>query len=274
MTGVVLVVATAWLRSRWALWAAAALIAVVSVALEHAGWLWGIEGPRASGWPSEVLHPVIWVLTVPDLLTVAVAVVGLGGLAVRALDHDRSIRPLPPAPALAPVALLLLAVMAGPLVRDMPRMWNTIGDGSAEISPVNLISPGALAYLNAHERTPFPVVLAPWDGPTDGLAYQIVGQSDTYTVALNEPHTRATPRDHPQARRALVTQFFDPATTADARDALLSQQNVGYVVLDRRTADPAVLAQLQADPRLTEVYADPAGLPARYGRVVIFKVAP
>ena len=248
-------------------------IAVASVALEHAGWLWGAAGPRASGWPPRFLHHVVWVLTVPDLLTVTLAIAGVAGLAVRAFDRDRSLRAPPVPPAMAPVALLLLAVMAGPLARDIPRVSSTIRHGSAQRGPANLISPGAVAYLNDHARTPFPVVLAPWDGPADGLAYQIAGKSTVYAVALNEPHTRATPRDHPNQRRAEVTTFFAPGTSEQARQATLHNQNVDYVVFDERSGSPDVLAQLRADPTLSEVYADPADTPPQYGRVVIFERA-
>ncbi len=271
LSAIVVAATVGWLHSRRALVLSAIVIALGSVALEHAGWLWGAAGPRAAGWPPRFLHHAVWVLTVPDLLTVTLAIAGVVGLAVRAFDRDRSLRAPPAPPAMAPVALLLLAVMTGPLVRDLPRISSTIRHGSAEQGPANLISPGAVSYLNHHTRTPFPVVLAPWDGPADGLAYQIVGKSNVYTVALNEPHTRATPRDHPTQRRAEVTTFFAPGTSEQVRQAILHNQNVDYVVFDERSGSPEVLAQLRADPTLSEVYSDPADTPPQYGRVVIFE---
>ncbi len=238
LSAIVVAATVGWLHSRRALVLSAIVIALGSVALEHAGWLWGAAGPRAAGWPPRFLHHAVWVLTVPDLLTVTLAIAGVVGLAVRAFDRDRSLRAPPAPPAMAPVALLLLAVMTGPLVRDLPRISSTIRHGSAEQGPANLISPGAVSYLNHHTRTPFPVVLAPWDGPADGLAYQIVGKSNVYTVALNEPHTRATPRDHPTQRRAEVTTFFAPGTSEQVRQAILHNQNVDYVVFDERSGSP------------------------------------
>lgn len=113
--------------------------------------------------------------------------------------------------------------------------------------------------------------MLPGTGPADGLAYQIVGKSNVYTVALNEPHTRATPRDHPTQRRAEVTTFFAPGTSEQVRQAILHNQNVDYVVFDERSGSPEVLAQLRADPTLSEVYSDPADTPPQYGRVVIFE---
>ena len=210
VTAIVLAAAVARLRTRRALWGGVVVLAVASVALEHVGWLWGTGGPAAPGWSPHILHHVLWVFTVPDLLTVTCAVACIAGLAVRALDGDRSLRAVPAAPGLAPVALLLLALMAGPLVRDVPRISDTLQANSGIQSTPNQISPGAVQFFRDHTRTPFPVVLAPWWGATDGLSYQLVGQATLYTVAVNEPHSRATPRDHPRARRAAVVRFYAP----------------------------------------------------------------
>ena len=73
LSAIVVAATVGWLHSRRALVLSAIAIAVASVALEHAGWLWGAAGPRASGWPPRFLHHVVWVLTVPDLLTVTLA---------------------------------------------------------------------------------------------------------------------------------------------------------------------------------------------------------
>ena len=50
----------------------------------------------------------------------------------------------------------------------------------------------------------------------------------------------------------------------------MRRQNVDYVVFSRLTQPASVLAQLRADPTLTQVYADPKGPPTA-GRFVVFR---
>ena len=116
------------------------------------------------------------------------------------------------------------------------------------------------------------MVLAPyWEPPDEGIAYQLVGRDTLYTVALPEDHTRATPRDHPEARRAQVLKFYYPGTSRRWRREMMRREHVDYVVFSKRTQPPALLDQLRADPTLTQVYEDPPTVPKTSGEFVVFQ---
>lgn len=270
VTAVVVVAAGRRLRSPGRLALAAAALAVGSVLLEHAGFLWGMGGPRSSI-PGEVLHPLVSVFTLPDLAVAATALAAAGLLVWRLVGRVDN-RPLPLG-GIRPVAavVLLVALMAGPVARDGTRVRLTI-EHTAAVSPAsNEATPGLIAFLRSRARTPFPVVLAPFAEPNDGIAYQLVGQATVYTVAISQAHSRATPRDDPERRRTDVNTFLDPRTTEAAREQLLNRYDVDYVVFDVRTGSPAVLASLRADPGLDVVYSDPPGAAPNYGRFVVFQ---
>ncbi len=269
MTAAALAAAVAVARTPRRLCALAVALAASSVLLEHAGFLWGQGGPRAAGWPAPSLHPVVWVFTLPDLLTTAAAVAGAALLLRRGLARSAAPSVAIPTTPLTPAALLLLALMAGPIVRDAPRLLATLRDGSAQAAIRNLVTPGVIAFLQSHSRARLPVVLAPYAEPADGIAYQIVGRADVYAVAISEAHSRATPRDYPQRRREDVDRFFSAASSETVRDALMARYRVDYVVFDLRSGSAQVLAALRGDSELSQVYVDPAATAPRYGRFVI-----
>jgi hypothetical protein len=275
VTAIALGILATWLRGRrLLLWATAAGIAVASVAMEHWGLLWGY-GTVTLSRHGEVLHPVVWIFTGPDLFVVIVTLAGLVALAVRALDRDRSVRALGVAPAAAPVLLLLFALMVGPLGQYGWAVRDILRDGSYRTyhSPLaNRLTPGLIDYFHDHATTPFPVVMAPFrEPPADGISYQLVGRADVYTVALLETHTRATPKDHPHARRLQVLRFYSPTTTERERRAIMRRDNISYVVFSKKTQPAAVLRQLASDPTLVKVYEDPPTVRFTSGQFVLFR---
>ena len=275
VTAIALGILATWLRGRRVLlWVTAVGIAVGSVAMEHFGWLWGY-GTVTLSRHGEVLHPVVWIFTGPDVFVVVVTLAGLVALAVRALDRDRSLRALGVAPATAPVLLLLCALMVGPLGQYGWSVRDTLRDASYRTfhSPLaNRLTPGLINYFHEHQTTPFPVVMAPFrEPPLDGIAYQLVGRANVYTVAELETHTRATPKDHPHTRRLIVLKFYSPLTTERERREIMRRQNVSYVVFSKKTQPAAVLHQLQADPTLVKVYEDPPNVRFTSGQFVVFR---
>jgi hypothetical protein len=220
----------------------------------------------------EVVPPVLGVFTEPDLMVVGVALVGGVGLLVRAFDRDRSLRPPAPAPRMWAMLLLLLAVMSGAITYRHSYVWDHVRDASYSRPATNTLTPGVISYFHEHTAHPFPVVMATYtQPPTDGVSYQLVGRDTVYTVALLEPHTRATPKDYPRARRRTVNIFFATGLSEAKRDALMARLNVSYVLYSVKTQSAAVLAKLRADPTLRQVYEDPPSVNKRTGRYVIFQ---
>ena len=87
-------------------------------------------------------------------------------------------------------------------------------------------------------------------------SYELSGEADVYVVALPEVRTRAEPKDRPKVRRDAVGIVLSPASTTAARNGVLSEYDVRYVLINTRSADRA-LAPLRADPDA------PGGLPQR-----------
>src|SRR5207248_3441909 len=121
------------------------------VLLEYAGFLWGLGGPRAS-MPGELLHPLVSVFTLPELVAFAVAVAAAGLLAWRALGRvdNRPIALGGVHPAVA--AVLLVALMAGPVVRDGQRLRTTIQRTAAVAPASNRATPGLIDFLRGRAR--------------------------------------------------------------------------------------------------------------------------
>jgi hypothetical protein len=210
--------------------------------------------------------------SVANLLVCAIAV----GCVVAAVLALRRRRPpaggrRPQAPVIA-VVVLFAAVMAGPVREDGRAVADGLAHGKTQQHLLNQVSPGLVAFVRAHDGG-FPVVLAPFKASYadwyTGVAYQLVGRSDVYAVAIAELHTRANPRDDPVARRDAVRAFLDPGTSEGAREAILARYAVTYVVVDLKTAAAAVTAAVARDPRLRRVYRDPP-TPADQGRFVVY----
>ena len=90
VTAIALGILATWLRGRrLLLWATAAGIAVARSAMEHFGWLWGY-GTVTLSRHGEVLHPVVWIFTGPDVFVV----IGDAGRAGRAGGACPRPRPL------------------------------------------------------------------------------------------------------------------------------------------------------------------------------------
>ena len=87
--------------------------------------------------------------------------------------------------------------------------------------------------------------MAPFrEPPADGIAYQLVGRADVYTVALLETHTRATPKDHPTRAGSRCCGSTLRTTTERERREIMRRHNVSYVVFSKKTQPAAVLRQL------------------------------
>jgi hypothetical protein len=95
------------------------------------------------------------------------------------------------------------------------------------------------------------------------------GRASVYVVAVNEGHMRAEPKLDPPARRAAVDRFLDPATSDEARNAVLDRYHVRYVMVER---DSEISARLASDPRLQQVFVDGDDTPAV--KRTIFRVLP
>jgi hypothetical protein len=271
VAALLIVLAAGRLRGR-TLVAAAAGTAVASVVIEAPHWLWGDPMETIDQCPMPDLLNVDSAFSVANLLVCAIAV----ACVVAAVVALRRRRPLagwwePSAPVLA-LALLFAGLMAGPLREDGRAVADGVLHGKAQQHLVNQVSPQLVAFLRAHD-TRFPVVLAPFKASYadwfTGIAYQLVGRSDVYAVAIAEVHTRANPKDDPVARRNAVRAFLNPATPEGAREAILARYRVTYAVLDAKTTDPAVLRAVSADARLRLVHRDPP-TPADEGRFLVY----
>ena len=189
-------------------------------------------------------------------LCALVAVAGLG-IALWLIVTRRRVRAVPHLAAGAlPVLLLAVGLLAVPaLGHDYSRKPATGRPG---------VSRQAIDYLRAHDQAPFPVVLADLRP-----AYTLSGEAAVYVVAVNEGHMRAEPKLDPPARRAAVDRFLDPATSDEARNAVLDRYHVRYVMVER---DSEISARLASDPRLQQVFVDGDDTPAV--KRTIFRVLP
>jgi hypothetical protein len=171
------------------------------------------------------------------------------------------------------VGLVTVGVMLGSLHKNQVPVMDAIRDGRIQPSVTDRPTPAAVRFLETGDRR-LSVVLAPYHANHAnwfaGMSYELVGETGVYTVAMSHYHTQADPKDHPDQRRADVDAFLDPATSDARRNAILSRWRVQFVAVER-TASPALLRQLEADPRLHRVFADPPGVPS-YASLIIWQV--
>jgi len=117
-------------------------------------------------------------------------------------------------------------------------------------------------------------VLAPLkNGTSDaftGLAFNLVGMADVYTVSLPSARTRAEPGNDPLQRRRDTSTFFNPATAPAVQASILRRYGVRYVVLDLTRTRAAARAAEHA-PGLRRVYTDPPG--TKPDRFAVYEVA-
>ena len=272
VTGIAIVLVAARLRG-WRIAAAVVALAVASRVLEYRGWLWGDPMRLADACPIPVWFSSGGTFSLTNLL---IAVTAIWGTVVLLLQLRRREPLAPPGTVQANglvVLLLLLALAAGPWDDYGGRVGSDIVHGARQQHLYNQTSPELVAFLRAHDSS-LPVVLAPWKSTAadwyTGIAYQLVGLTDVYAVAITPQHTRANPLDNPEARRMAVTLFLDPTTREATRRAILQHYGVNYVVIDLKTTSPRTVAALGADPTLRLVHRDPP-TPPEQGRFLVFQ---
>ena len=272
VTGIAIVVVAARLRG-WRIAVVVVAVLVASRLLEYRGWLWGDAMRTADACPIPVWFSSGGAFSLTNLLVAAMAVWG----AVVLLLQLRRRGPLtPPGTVQANglvVFLLLVALAAGPWDDYGGRVGSDILHCARQQHLFNQTSPQLVAFLRAHDSS-LPVVLAPWKSTAadwyNGIAYQLVGLTDVYAVAITPQHTRANPLDNPEARRMAVTLFLDPTTREPTRRAILQRYRVNYVVIDLKTTSPRTVAALRADPTLRAAHLDPP-TPPDEGRFLVFQ---
>jgi hypothetical protein len=163
-------------------------------------------------------------------------------------------------------AILVIALLAGGFHDRGSDVLDRLRDGTSAARLSDQVALGLVAFLRHHDAS-LPVVLAPADGSRadgySGIAYQLVGNADVYTVAISEAHSRAEPKNDPAQRRRNVRQFFAPGTSDARRSELLRRYGVEFVVANR-DRQRAVLPTLRAMSALEQVYEDE--------RFVVFRV--
>jgi hypothetical protein len=208
-------------------------------------------------------------------LTVPMVVVGVGAAAIllvrRVQRMEPELRPADPAAPLLPVMLLTVSLIAGGLLVHGRSVASTIRHGAAAPEMNHRLTPGLIAFMRTHDASPFPVVLTPVKPDKYiGIAFQLIGQADVYTVAVPEIRTRSEPRNAPLARIDAADRFFDPATSVAERAAILRRYDVRYVIVDeKRTPEKAAVVDRQ--PGLAVVYADDRS-PRGFGRFYVWEV--
>jgi len=184
-------------------WAAALPLAAASIMVEGIHGIWG--------WQMTTL------VTLTALAMAAiVAVVLVRGPCAPAFRA--------PQVTLAPMLLLTLALIAGPLLRFGPNAMAAVGQGPSANAGAG-VSPPLVQALRDRTTTGPVVVLAP-----PALAYGIVAEADVYAVALPLPRSRADLQNRPLARVDAVHRFFSPQTPAARRAAILRRYRVSLVV--------------------------------------------
>jgi hypothetical protein len=139
--------------------------------------------------------------------------------------------------------LVCAALLAGAVVQNAGATVRQVVNGfsSSDTGLLPRVPGGVIAYFREHAGGTVPVVLAePY------AAYQLVGQSTVYGVAMPEERTRAEPRNNPRARRRAASQFFLDSTSQSLRTRILESYGADYVVLnadDRPLSAQALAAQ-------------------------------
>ena len=206
------------------------------------------------------------------VLVTGATVVSVALVLFRVLTGRRTELVVPLVVGWLPIAALTTAMLAGPVVHDGHEVAHTLRRGSS-IDAKHPLSAGLIAFMRRHDGPPFPVVLAPLkNGKSDdftGVAFNLVGLSDVYTVSLPSARTRAEPGNDPGPRRQDTNTFFSPATAPAVQAAILRRYGVRYVVLDVTRTPQAARAAARA-PGLRRVYADPPG--TKPDRFVVYQV--
>ncbi len=257
----------------WKLVGAVVVLALGSRLIEGHEWMWGQKLAEFDMCPTATVFSAEGTLSLPNVLAALSAIGCVIGVARRRGDLPTS-RAVFSAPLLA-TALLFVAMMAGPWDLYGRPVLSGLIDGKSQQYLLNQETPGLVSFMDTHDH-PFPVVLAPYSAsPKDwysGIAYQLVGHTDVYVVAISEPHTRANPLDDPHQRRVDVTTFLDPATTEAHRDAIIARYHVTYVAMDLKTTAPSVITALRSDTSLRQVYQD-GPTPRNEGRFLVLATA-
>jgi hypothetical protein len=176
-------------------------------------------------------------------------------------------------PGWVAVGLVTIGVMFGSLHKNDTPVSLAIRHGRIQPGVTDRPTPAAVDFLETGDRR-LSVVLAPYHANHAnwfaGMSYELVGEAGVYTVAMSHYHTQADPKDQPNQRRADVDSFLRPATSSARRNAILARWRVQFVVVEQ-TAPAALRRQLDADPQLRRVFADPPSVPG-YASLIIWQV--
>lgn len=171
------------------------------------------------------------------------------------------------------VGLVTLGVMLGSLHKNQVPVLDAVRAGRIQPGVTDRPTPAAVRFLETGDRR-LSVVLAPYHANRAnwfaGMSYELVGEAGVYTVAMSHYHTQADPKDQPEQRRADVDSFLHPGTSTAHRNAILARWRVGFVVVEQ-TAPASLRRQLDADPKLRRVFADPPSVPG-YASLIIWQV--
>jgi hypothetical protein len=238
---------------------AAAAIAVASTALPRNRF--------AAAAAATAIVSFVWAewASAPAPTLVVSVLATAAAVAVIALAVRRVKIPLElPPPASAVLTLVACAaILAGSVLPNASAVARQAVDGYPVDSGSGLlprVPDGVVDYFRDHPAHPFPIVLAePY------AAYQLVGQSTVYGVAMPEERTRAEQRNNPRARRRAASLFFLQSTSADLRKKILAGYAVDYVVLN--TAErPQAARALEAQEDLKPVLEDDGWVVYRVNR--------
>jgi len=173
--------------------------------------------------------------------TVAVVAIAVRRLPVR-------LNPASPA-AMAAVALLAAASLAGSLRADHAYLTDTIENGPALPRSLPSVPAAVVNWCRGHDDG-FPVVLA-----EPAIGYQLAGECDIYPLALPQERSRGELRNAPAARARSVNIALRPGASRTLRSHILDRYHVGYIVVNTAST-PHAAAALAGDPRISPVLQD------------------
>ena len=176
-------------------------------------------------------------------------------------------------PSMALALVLGAAVLIGSISVHAHAVSSSFVYGKGQPFVGDQVTPAALDFFRARGR-PLPVVLAPFTATPvnwySGISYDLVGGAPVYAAAISSYHTQSERLDHPQERRRDAAAFLDPATSAAERGQILDRWHVTDVAVDLKTAPPALVRQLDADPSLTRVYTDPPRSDENFAQLAVW----
>jgi hypothetical protein len=150
-------------------------------------------------------------------------------------------------------AILVTAVMVGPVLRGSDRIWQEAKAGPhrpARTDLATVLTPDVWEWFRRQPGPP-PVVLG-----EEHRVFELLAYADVYAAALPEARSRAEPKVDTTTRRQEVDSFFNPGTTTAERTAILHRLDVDYVLLDTQ-GQASVAPKILAQPGLTQVYRGP-----------------